>query len=112
MTPHPHLLSHLQRAEEHVESARQSWDVTDIARCAECVEHLRQAAGEIQAAQQFTNEATLQPPVLAAKAKDRLQRLHGSVNRLGRLVDSAIAFHRRLAIDTGMDEAMSSRGNG
>jgi hypothetical protein len=50
--------------------------------------------------------------VLAAKAKDRLQRLHGSVNRLGRLVDSAIAFHRRLAIDTGMDEAMSSRGNG
>lgn len=105
-------MTHLQRAEEHVESARRSWDATDISRCAECVEYLRQAAGEIQAAQQFTGEAALQAHEPAAQAKDRLQRLQGSMNRLSRLVDSAIAFHRGLALATGMDELVSSNGNG
>jgi len=105
-------LTHLQRAEDHVRNARQSWDATDISRCVECLEHLRQAAGEIQAAQQFTGEAALQAAEPTAKAKDRLQRLHGTVDRLGRLVDAAIAFHRGLALHTGMDEAVSSKGNG
>jgi len=112
MKPHPYLMLHLQRAEDHVQNARRSWDATDLSRCAECLEHLRQAAGEIQAAQQFTNEAALLAAEPAAKARDRLQRLHLSVNRLGRLVDSAIAFHRGLALQTGMDEAMSSKTNG
>jgi hypothetical protein len=117
MKPHPHIMTHLQRAEDHVQNARQSWDATDISRCAQCLEHLRQAAGEIQAAQQFAGETALQASEPAAKAKDRLQRLHGSVNRLGRLVDSAIAFHRGLALQSGMDEAVSSevvssKGNG
>lgn len=112
MKHHPDLMTHLERAEGHVRNAGQSWDATDISRCADCAEHLRQAAEEIQAAQQFTGEAALPATDLAAKAKDRLQRLHGSVNRLGRLVDSAIAFHRGLALDTGMDEAMSFKGNG
>ena len=112
MKDYPHLMTHLQRAEEHVQTARQSWDATDISRCAECVEHLRQAAGEIQAAQQSIGEAALPASGLAALANARLERLHSSVNRLGRLVDAAIAFHRGLAIDTGMEEAMSSKGNG
>jgi hypothetical protein len=124
-----HLLTHLQRAEDLVQNARHSWDATDISRCAECLEHLRQAAAEIQAAQQLTSEAALQAPEPAAKrsgaapcaaqsaepaaqAKHRLEQLHGSVNRLGRLVDAAIAFHRGLALHTGMDEAVSSKGNG
>jgi hypothetical protein len=110
--PHPHLMVHLQRAEESVQSAQRSWNATDISRCAECVEHLRQAAEEIQAAQQFTAEAALPAAELAAKANDRLHRLHGSVNRLGRLVDAAIAFHRGLALQSGMEEAMSSEVNG
>jgi hypothetical protein len=117
MKPHPYLMTHLQRAEDHVQRARQSWDATDISRCAECLEHLRQAAGEIQAAQQYTNEAALPAAEPAAEARDRLQRLHLSVNRLGRLVDSAIAFHRGLALQSGMEEAVSSeivssKGNG
>ncbi len=93
-------------------NARQSWDATDISRCAECLDNLRQAAGEMQAAQQFIGEAALQAAEPTAKAKDRLQRLHGTVDRLGRLVDAAIAFHRGLALHTGMDEAVSSKGNG
>jgi hypothetical protein len=101
MTHHPHLMTHLQRAEDHVQCARQSWDATDITRCAECLEHLRRAAGEIQAAQQFAGEPALQVAGPVAKAKDRLQQLHASVNRLGRLVDSAIAFHRGLALQVG-----------
>jgi hypothetical protein len=110
--PHPQLMTHLQWAEEHVQKARRSWDATDISRCAECVEHLRQAASEMQAAQQFTGEAALPGAGLAVTAKDRLERLHGSVERLGRLVDAAIAFHRGLALQTGMDEAMTSKTNG
>jgi len=112
MRPHSKLMVHLDRAEGHVRNARQSWDATDISRCGECVEHLQQAAGEIQAAQQFTGEAALQAAEPAAKARDRLQQLHRSVDRLGRLVDAAMAFHRGLALDTGMDEAVSSKGNG
>jgi hypothetical protein len=105
----PYLMTHLQRAEDHVQNARQSWNATDISRCAECLEHLRQAAEEIQAAQQFIGEAALQG---ATTARERLQQLHGSVNRLGRLVNSAIAFHRGLALHSGMDEAVSYKGNG
>jgi hypothetical protein len=105
-------MQHLQLAEEHVRSARQSWDATDLFRCAECVEHLQQAATEIQAAQQFIGEAALPATEPAGKAKDRLQKIYDSVNRLGRLVDAAIAFHRGLAVDTGMEETVSSELNG
>lgn len=112
MRRQPDLITHLQRADDHLRNARQSWDATDISRCAECLEHLQQAAGEIQAAQQFTAEAALQAAGLAAQAKQRLQQLRGSVGRLGRLVDSAVAFHRGLALHTGMDEAVCSKGEG
>jgi len=108
MTPHPRLMSHLQSAEDQVERARQSWDATDLSRCAQCAEHLHQAAVEIRAARQFTGEATFQGADSASKARQRLERLQNSVNRLGRLVDSAIALHRGLALHTGMDEAVST----
>ena len=105
-------MTHLQRVEEHAERARQSWDATDVSRCAECLVHLQHAAEEIQAAQQFTADAVSPVAGLASQANDRLHRLCGSVNRLGRLVDAAIAFHRAIALQTGMDEAVSSKGNG
>lgn len=112
MRHHTDLMTHLQLAEDHVRNARESWDATDISRCAECLEHLQQAAAEIQAAQQFTAEGAVQAAEPAARVKHRLQQLQGSVNRLGRLVDAAIAFHRGLALHTGMDEAVCSEGHG
>lgn len=111
MRHHPDLMTHLQWAEDHARKAWHSWDATDLARCAECLEHLQQAAGEIQSAQQSIGEGAL-PAEPAAQARDRLQRLHSSVSRLGRLVDAAIAFHRGLALQSGMEEAVSSKGNG
>jgi len=108
----PRLMSHLQRAEDHVQNAQESWDATDLSRCAECVEYLRHAADELLLAQQFTGESDVPSAEMAAKAKDRLQRLHSSVNRLSRLVDAAMGFHRRLALDTGMEEAVTSESNG
>lgn len=99
---------HLQRAEEHVQRARQSWNATDLARCEECVENLGKAAEELRAAKQLAGDGGAPTVELAARTKDRLQQLHSSINRLGRLVDAAIAFHRSVALDTGMDENLSS----
>ena len=112
MTQTAGLLTHLQRVEEHVQRARQSWNATDIARCEECVGHLQKAAEELLAAKQLAGDGGAPTSDIAVKAKDRLQQLHSSVNRLGRLVDAAIAFHRNLALDTGMEEALSSNING
>ena len=107
MRHHPDLMTHLQRAEEHVRNARQSWDATDMERCVACVEHLQEAAAALQSAQQFTAE-----PQHAATNRERIERLQISVKRLGRMVDAAIAFHRGLALQTGMDEAVITKGNG
>ena len=107
MNHHPGLMTHLQRAEEHVQGARQSWDATDLSRCAAAADYLRQAAEELQAAQRYLGGSAASSAELTAQAKGRLEQLQISVRRLGRLVDAAIAFHRELALDTGTEQTES-----
>jgi hypothetical protein len=107
MTPEADLIPYVLRAERHVQQARRSWDPTSLAGCEQCSGHLQKAIDEMAAAQ---GAAALTPPGPGVKA--RLVRLRNEVEVLSRLVDSATAFSRGLALRTVSDEAVHSELRG
>ncbi|HLK49908.1 MAG TPA: hypothetical protein VKT49_17315 [Bryobacteraceae bacterium] len=93
MTAGAGLLAHIAQAEGHVRNARRSWDPTKSEGCEQCAEHLRKAVEFMLFARQAAAGGTALPG-----AKAQLTRLHHEVEVLSRLVDSAIAFSRGLAL--------------
>lgn len=106
MTAESPVLAHIAMAEIHVRDARQSWDPLSLPGCARCSAHLEQAIGEMQAACE-----TATGPI-PGDAKIRLGRLRGEVESLSRLVDSATAFNRGLALRSWRGETMASEVQG
>lgn len=107
MTLEPDLIPHVLRAERQVQQARQSWDPTSLAGCEQCSRHLQKAIDEMAAAQRAAAQTPAGPGV-----KTRLVRLRNEVEVLSRLVDSATAFSRGLALRTASDEAVHSELRG
>lgn len=103
MTPDTDLMPYVLRAERHVQQARQSWDPTSLAGCERCSAQLKRAIDEMTAAQRAASRTPAGPGV-----KGRLVRLRNEVEVLSRLVDSATAFSRGLALRTASDEAVHS----
>jgi hypothetical protein len=107
MNPAPVLLSHIDRVEDHLWKARQSWSATGGPNCAECLQHLQEAIAGIHQAQAAAASGST-----ASEAKARLRRLQQDINLLSRLVDASIAFYRGLALHSGMEEAAPSLARG
>ena len=93
MTAETGLLGYITQAEAHIRNSRRSWDPTSLQGCEECSEQLRQAVELMLAARQAAARGETVP-----EAQARLTRLHSEVEVLSRLVDSAIAFSRGLAL--------------
>ena len=93
MTAETALLGYITQAEAHVLNARRFWDPTNSEGCDRCGEHLRKAVEFMLFARQAVVGGAAVPG-----AKARLLRLHNDVEVLSRLVDSAIAFSRGLAL--------------
>jgi hypothetical protein len=85
------LLLHIERAEQHVGAARQSWNRPIGKPCAACLQHLQEALSELQQAQ-----AEVVRGVPPPETKGRLERLRRDLTSLGKLVDAAGAFYRGL----------------
>ena len=107
MTSEADLIPYVLQAERHVQRARQSWDPTSLAGCEECSGYLQKAIDEMAAAQRAAAQTPAGPGV-----KARLIRLRNEVEVLSRLVDSATAFSRGLALRTVSGEAVHSELRG
>ena len=107
MTPEADLIPYVLQAEHSVQQARQSWDPTSLAGCEQCSGHLQKAIDEIAAAQRAAGQTPAGPGV-----KARLVRLRNEVEVLSRLVDSATAFSRGLALRVVSEEAVHSELRG
>jgi hypothetical protein len=93
MTADTGLMAYVVRAEGYVRNARQCWNPTNLSSCEQCGEQLRQAIEVMQAARQAAAGGPATPG-----AKARLERVRNEVETLSRLVDSAMAFSRGLAL--------------
>jgi hypothetical protein len=107
MNTSPALLSHIDRVEDHIRKARQSWTAASGPDCAECLRQLQEAIAGMHQAQAAAASGSS-----AAEAKARLRRLQQELNLLSRLVDASIAFYRGLALHSGMEEAIPSSARG
>ncbi|MBZ5575432.1 MAG: hypothetical protein LAP40_02600 [Acidobacteriia bacterium] len=107
MTTDTALVRHVARAEEYVADARSCWNPSRIASCGECAEALRRAVAEMEAA----CAAAAQGPAPAG-VEMRIGRLRSEVDGLARLVDSAMAFCRGLAVQTESGELVHSEMEG
>ena len=99
MTAEAGFGAHLSRAEGRVRNARQCWDPSSLSGCEKCAEQLQHAVDEMTAAYQSAAAGWADK---AARA--RLERLRGEAEVLSRLVDSAMAFSRGLALRTASEE--------
>ena len=107
MTSQAELLAYIARAEGHVRNARHCWDPSSLAGCQQCAEQLQQAIEMMTAAQ----EAATRGP-MALEAKARLGSVRSEVEILSRLVDSAMAFSRGLALRMAGEEAVHAELKG
>lgn len=107
MTAEGGLHGYISRAEIHVGNARRNWDPSSLAGCARCADHLQKAIDEMNGAQKAATQAPAAPGT-----KARLVRLRNEVEVLSRLVDSATAFSRGLALRTMSEEAVQSEVKG
>src|SRR5690348_14542083 len=107
MTSETGLLAYIAQAEGHIRNARRSWNPASLAGCEQCAEHLQQAIETMTAAQ----TAAMQGPV-APGAKARLSSLRSEIEVLSRLVDSAMAFSRGLALRVASEEAVHAELKG
>jgi hypothetical protein len=84
------LEERVTRAEAHVRAALHLWRADQPSRCDECCLSLQTAIRELE-------------DVQLAPLGGRLNKLHADINRLTRLVDSAAAFCRGMALTIGRD---------
>ena len=97
------LMAHIARAENYVSAARQSWNATSPAGCAECAQALERAISELESA----SAAAAEGPA-AEGARERIEQLRRELDLFGRVVDSATAFCRGLEwIGAGTEAAPS-----
>ena len=101
MTQAVELANNLKHAEASLARVVQIWDATNLSACEECLVLLEEVAGHLRTAQ--PQSGTL-PSLVTMEAVDRLNGLRDDVRLIGRLVDSAIAFQRGLAIRTVVEE--------
>jgi hypothetical protein len=94
------LEERVARAEAHVQAALRLWRADLPSRCDECCLSLRTAIGELQDLQQDPARGAAFP---VASLGNRLKKLRADINRLTRLVDSATAFCRGMALTIGSD---------
>jgi hypothetical protein len=88
------------RAEAHVQAALRLWRADQPSRCAECCLSLGTAIRELESVQRDQERGVAFPVAPLAK---RLKKLQADINRLTRLVDSAAAFCRGMALTIGRD---------
>ncbi len=101
MTPVAELANSLKHAESSLARVVQIWDATNLSACEECLVLLEEIAGHLRAAQPAAGMLSSRAP---AGALNHLNGLRDDVRLIGRLVDSAIAFHRGLTIGTSETE--------
>ena len=107
MTAANGIFAYIARAEDHLRRARQSWDPCSLSGCEQCNRHLQDAIEMMQGARQ---SASRHPAAPGARA--RLVRLRDEVETMSRLVDSAIAFSRGLALRVAGEELVHSELKG
>ena len=107
MTAENGIFAYIARAEDHLRRARQSWDPSSLSGCEQCNRHLQGAIEMMQAAQQSASRNPVAP-----SARARLVRLRNEVETLSRLIDSAAAFARGLALRVGSEELVPSELKG
>ena len=101
MTQVVELANNLKHAEASLARVVQIWDATNLSACEECLVLLEEVAGHLRTAQPPTSMLSSR---VTTEAVDRLNGLRDDVRLIGRLVDSAIAFQRGLAIRTVVEE--------
>ena len=99
------LEERVARAEAHVQAALRLWRADQPSRCDECCLSLRTAIAELQDVQRRPAGGAAVPVASLAK---RLKELKADIDRLTRLVDSATAFCRGLALTIGRDVEASA----
>jgi hypothetical protein len=107
MTAETGLLACILQAEGHVRNARRYWDPANLFSCEQCAEQLQQAIELMTAAQQAAARGAA-----AIGARTRLTQLRGEVEVLSRLIDSAMAFSRGLALRMASQEPVHSELKG
>ena len=107
MTSEAGLLAYIAQVEVHIRNARRSWNPVSLAGCEKCAEQLQQAVEIMQAAQEAATRGSMAPG-----AKARLSSLRSEVEVLSRLVDSAMAFSRGLALRVASEEAVHAELRG
>ncbi len=99
--PHGRALEErVARAEAHVQAALRLWRAGQPSRCDECCLSLRTAIAELQDVQRDPPRGAAIP---VASLANRLKKLKADIDRLTRLVDSAAAFCRGMALTMGRD---------
>jgi hypothetical protein len=93
MTPGDNLLASIAQAEKCVEDARRHWNAASVEQCEQCAEQLHHAIELMLSIRQAAAQSAAIPD-----AKVRLQCLRDNLEELSRLVDSAMAFSRGLAL--------------
>ena len=103
MIPDGGLPVYIAQAEGHVRNARRYWDPSNLSSCEQCAGQLQRAVEIMTAAQETAKHGPAVPG-----AKERLSRMRNEVELLARLVDSAMAFSRGLALRLASEEVVHS----
>jgi len=102
------LEERVARAEAHVQAALRLWRADQPSRCDECRLLLGAAIGELQDVQRDPARGAAFPP---ASLGNRVRKIKADIDLLTRLVDSATAFCRGMALTIGRDaDALAASG--